>query len=203
MELNEEMCETGAQPAWVGVIAVPDCDEGARRVEEAGGTVLKAPDDIPTVGRFAVVADPGGAVYELLTPLPMKEEPAPLAPETPGKVGWHELYNSSGQEKAFAFYSRLYGWQTDTEMDMGAMGKYRIFSKNGVQLGGMMDKPENVPMSAWTFYFNVDGIDAAIERVKSSGGQVTMGPMEVPGGSWIIMAIDPQGAHFALVSQTR
>ena len=203
MTLNEEMCETGAQPGWLGVIAVSDCDEGARRVEEAGGTVLKAPDDIPTVGRFAVVADPGGAVYQLLTPLPMEEEPAPLPPETIGKVGWHELYNQAGQEKAFEFYSRLYGWQTDTEMDMGPMGKYRIFSKNGVQLGGMMDKPENVPMSNWTFYINVDGIDAATERVKAHGGQVTMGPMEVPGGSWIIMGVDPQGAHFALVSQAR
>ena len=30
-----------------------------------------------------------------------------------------------------------------------------------------------------------------------------MGPMEVPGGNWIIMAVDPQGAHFALVSQRR
>jgi predicted enzyme related to lactoylglutathione lyase len=67
----------------------------------------------------------------------------------------------------------------------------------------MMDKPENVPVSAWTFYINVDGIDAATERVKTHGGQVLTGPMEVPGGSWIIQAVDPQGAHFALVSTRR
>jgi predicted enzyme related to lactoylglutathione lyase len=197
------MLTHGGQPGWLGVIGVADVDAAAKQVAEAGGTIHKQPDDIPTVGRYAVVADPGGAVFELLTPLPMENEPAPLAPTTPGKVSWHELYSSAGQEKAFAYYSGLFGWKTDTEMDMGAMGKYRIFSKDGVQLGGMMDKPENVPVSAWTYYINVDGIDAATERVKANGGQVLMGPMEVPGGSWIIQAKDPQGAHFALVSTSR
>ncbi len=203
MQLNDEMCATGARPGWLGVIAVADCDDGARRVAEAGGTVLKGPADIPTVGRFAVVADPGGAVFQLLQPFPREDEPGPLAPDTPGKIGWHELYSSAGEKTSFEFYSRLFGWKTDTEMDMGAKGKYRIFSKDGVQLGGMMDKPDIVPVSAWTFYINVDGIDAATERVNANGGQVTMGPMEVPGGSWIIMAVDPQGAHFALVSLKR
>jgi predicted enzyme related to lactoylglutathione lyase len=66
-----------------------------------------------------------------------------------------------------------------------------------------MNKPEQMPVSAWSFYFNVDGIDAAAERLNGAGGQVLMGPHEVPGGSWIVQAIDPQGAHFALVSRTR
>ena len=86
---------------------------------------------------------------------------------------------------------------------MGPMGKYRIFGADGVQMGGMMDKPENIPVSAWGFYINVDGIDAAAERIKANGGQVLMGPHEVPGGSWIVQAMDPQGAAFALVSTTR
>ncbi|MEK1874013.1 MAG: VOC family protein, partial [Rhizobium altiplani] len=35
------------------------------------------------------------------------------------------------------------------------------------------------------------------------GGTVLNGPMEVPGGSWIIQAADPQGAFFCLVAPTR
>jgi predicted enzyme related to lactoylglutathione lyase len=35
--------------------------------------------------------------------------------------------------------------------------------------------------------------------VKANGGQVINGPMEVPGGSWIVQGKDPQGAMFALV----
>ena len=89
------------------------------------------------------------------------------------------------------------------EMDMGPMGSYRIFGADNIQLGGMMDKPDNIPASAWGFYVNVDGIDAAIGRIEANGGKVLMAPHEVPGGSWIVQAEDPQGASFALLSPTR
>jgi hypothetical protein len=42
-----------------------------------------------------------------------------------------------------------------------------------------------------------------VDRIKANGGQVLMGPQEVPGGSWIVQAVDPQGAAFALVSTAR
>ncbi|MBL8582982.1 MAG: VOC family protein, partial [Rhizobiaceae bacterium] len=66
-------------------------------------------------------------------------------------------------------------------------------------VGGMYNKPKEVPVPAWLFYFNVDDIDAAVERVKANGGSILMGPSEVPGGSWIVQAQDPQKAYFALV----
>jgi predicted enzyme related to lactoylglutathione lyase len=43
-------------------------------------------------------------------------------------------------------------------------------------------------------------INAAVTRVKDAGGTVVHGPQEVPGGSWIAHAIDPQGALFAIVA---
>jgi predicted enzyme related to lactoylglutathione lyase len=161
------------------------------------------PDDIPNVGRFAMLADPGGAMFYLLTPFPREDVPPPAEPTTPGLVSWHELYSSIGEEAAFAFYSGQFGWETVELMEMGPMGKSRIFGADGVPMGGLMDKPENIPVSGWGFYINVDGIDAAAERIKANGGQVLMGPHEVPGGSWIVQAMDPQGAAFALVSTTR
>jgi len=193
----------GARPGWFGYIGVPDTDGAAKRIVEAGGVIHRGPDDIPNVGRFAVVADPGGAVFMLLTPLPREDAPPAAEPTTPGLVSWHELYSSLGQEAAFRFYSALFGWETRELMDMGPTGKYRIFGADGVQMGGMMDKPENVLASAWGFYINVAGLDAAINRIKANSGQVLMGPHEVPGGSWIVQAVDPQGATFALVSTTR
>jgi len=51
------------------------------------------------------------------------------------------------------------------------------------------------------YYFNIDDIDAATARVKTGGGQLFEGPIEVPGGSWIARYIDPQGALFALQGQ--
>jgi predicted enzyme related to lactoylglutathione lyase len=66
--------------------------------------------------------------------------------------------------------------------------------------GGMMTRGADVPVSSWNFYFNVDSINAAVERVKSGGGKIMNGPMQVPGGDWIIQGQDPQGAMFSLVS---
>lgn len=83
------------------------------------------------------------------------------------------------------------------------MGPYQLFSAGGEPIGGIMNRPEMVPAPAWLFYFNVDAIDTAAARVVGHGGQVLMGPMEVPGGSWIIQATDPQGAVFAMVAPRR
>ena len=201
--LPAEACQAGARPGWLGYVGVPDTDGAAKRIVEAGGAILHGPDNIPNVGRFAVVADPAGAVFQLLTPLPREDVPPPAEPTTPGIVSWHELYSGSGQEAAFRFYSDQFGWETAELMDMGPMGKYRVFAADGVPLGGMMDKPANAPVSAWSFYVNVDGIDAAVKRIAANGGQVLMGPHQVPGDSWIVQALDPQGANFALVSTTR
>jgi predicted enzyme related to lactoylglutathione lyase len=201
--LPAEACAAGARPGWLGYIGVPDTDAAAKRIVEAGGSLERGPENIPNVGRFAGVADPGGAAFLLLTPLPRAEAPPAPEPSTPGLVGWHELSSSIGQEAAFAFYASQFGWETAELMDMGPMGKYRIFGADGVTLGGMRDKPEQAPGSAWAFYVNVDAIDAALDRIHGSGGKVLMGPHEVPGGSWIVQAQDPQGAAFALVSARR
>jgi predicted enzyme related to lactoylglutathione lyase len=203
IELSKEMRDGGARPGWVGYIHVGDADARAKAIVEAGGKVLMGPDDIPDIGRFAMVADPGGAPFYIITPLPREDAPPPADPTAPGLVSWHELYSSLGDKAAFDFYSGQFGWETIHEMDMGPMGTYRIFGVDGVQMGGMMRKPDNIPVDIWGFYINVDGLDAAIERIKTNGGQVLLGPHEVPGGSWIVQARDPQGAAFALVSTTR
>jgi hypothetical protein len=67
----------------------------------------------------------------------------------------------------------------------------------------MMTKTEAFPAAMWLYYFNVDDIKAAATRVEDHHGKVLNGPMEVPGGSWIIQCSDPQGAMFALVGPQR
>jgi predicted enzyme related to lactoylglutathione lyase len=104
-------------------------------------------------------------------------------------------------EKAFAFYSDLFGWAKDEALDMGAMGRYQLFNAGGPPIGGMMTKPAEMPAPFWSYYFRVDAIGAALERLKKEGGQVINGPMEVPGDDWIVQGIDPQGAMFSLVSR--
>jgi uncharacterized protein len=188
--------------AWVGYIAVDDVDAHIEKIVEAGGKLLRPATDVPGMLRFAVMSDPQGAVIVIFTPNPSMPTPERPAPLTPGTVGWHELYTTD-LEGGFEFYSKLFGWTKLTDMEMGAMGVYRIFDQGEHKQmgdGGMMNKLPQIPVSCWSFYFNVDSINGAVKRVKAGGGQVLNGPMQVPGGGWIIQGQDPQGAMFALLS---
>jgi predicted enzyme related to lactoylglutathione lyase len=69
MDLPDAAREMGAGPGWMGYIAVDDVDARAAMVAEAGGKIHRSPDDIPEVGRFAVVADPQGAAFVLFKSL--------------------------------------------------------------------------------------------------------------------------------------
>lgn len=201
MELPEHLSEAKVPPHWVGYISVDDVDDAVEEIEEEDGAVHREPFEIPGVIRLAVVADPQGAVFVVAKGL-MENAPPPLPQGTPGTVGWHELYAEDAVD-AFDFYESLFGWNKTEAMDMGPRGVYQMFASGGPTTGGMMNKPEEMPMPAWLFYFNVPALDAAIDQIKAGGGHIIMGPMEVPGGQWIVNATDPQGAHFALVAPKR
>ncbi|HJT40162.1 MAG TPA: VOC family protein [Sphingobium sp.] len=202
MAIPAELKDHGMRPWWGGYIGSADVDADVKRLTAAGGAVKRAPEDIPGVGRFAVMGDPGGAIFMLLKgSSPEGMEPAP--PMANGHIGWHELY-SGNFDADLAFYTSQFGWGKGEAMDMGEMGSYQLFSQSGAtdfnsMAGGIMALPKEMPMPLWLFYFVVPDIDAATEKVKAGGGTVLNGPMEVPGGAWIIQATDPQGAMFALV----
>lgn len=203
MAITPDMAASDAKPGWVGYIAVDDVDATAADIAATGGSVLRPPEDIPEIGRFAVAADPHGAVFCLFRPN-MPDGPMPPGPEAnaPGTFGWRELYAGDWQQD-FAFYSRLFGWEKSLAVDMGPMGTYQCFAKNGQDLGGMMTATPDMGRPAWNYYINVDGIDAAVARVTEAGGKIVHGPQEVPGGAFIVNGLDPEGALFSLVSRRR
>lgn len=202
MALPDELRDMGVPPNWTGYIGVDDVDASAEKIKSLGGAVRREPMDIPGVGRFAVVADPQGAVFcifKWLTP----GSPKPVDPKNIGRVGWHELA-SSDWEKGFDFYQAMFGWKKDQVFPMGEMGDYQTFSDaTDGMIGGMMNRPPNVPMSYWLYYFSVPDIDEAAERIKAGGGQILHGPAEVPGGAFIIQAMDPQKAMFAVLGMRK
>jgi predicted enzyme related to lactoylglutathione lyase len=198
MSLPEDARKAGAPPGWLGYVAVEDVDAATARVKQLGGAVHTPPTDIPNIGRFAVVADPQRATFALFR----GQGPAPERPEpgTPGHVGWHELY-ADDWEAAFEFYAALFGWRKADAIEIGETGIYQLFSAGGQTIGGMFNRLSTVPATFWLFYVNVADIDAAAGRVTDGGGKVLNGPMQVPGGDWIVQCSDPQGAMFALVGK--
>ena len=191
----------GVQPAWMGYIAVDDVTAYADKVKAAGGAIHRPPTEIPNVGTFAVAGDPHGAGF-LLFKGNSSEAPT-QDPMAPGHIGWHELHAGDG-ERAFAFYSGLFGWTKGEAMDMGAMGKYQTFTtRSGNQGGGMMTKTPQEPAPFWLYYINVDAIDAAVGAGEGRRRQDRQRTDAGPDGRWIVQGIDPQGAMFALLAPTK
>jgi predicted enzyme related to lactoylglutathione lyase len=186
-----------APPFWAMYVGVPKLEEAAAQITRLGGREVSPVIDVPTVGRMQMMQDPQGAAFYIYEPA--SAEQLPEAAAEIGEASWHELMTTDAPA-AMKFYSEIFAWQPSETLDMGPMGKYHMFNRPHGMIGGMMNKPAemaHVPPN-WQIYFRVPDIPAAIERIKANGGTILNGPMEVPGGDWIVNAMDPQGGAFAL-----
>ncbi len=186
-----------APPFWGLYVGVPRLEEAAARVATLGGSPCSPVIEVPTVGRMQMMQDPQGAAFYIYEPSSPPQQAE--GPPEPGDASWLELMTTDAVA-AMAFYRDIFGWQPSDVHDMGPMGKYRMFDRPHGMIGGMMNKPPQmaqVPPN-WQIYFLVPDIAAAVERIKSHGGQILNGPMEVPGGDWVVNGMDPQGAAFSL-----
>ena len=202
MLLPDRAKAMGAPPHWIANVQVANVDDTIAKVKALGGQIYVT-EEVPTVGRFAVIADPQGAVITVFTPQGNMQGHDRAKP---GEFSWHELMTTD-HEAAFSFYHQIAGWEKLDEFDMGPMGKYLLWGLGGKQLGGMMTKPKGMKTpdgrevpSNWMLYVTTDDLDAALARAKAAGATVLNGPMPVPGGQRIVQLMDPQGAAFALVT---
>lgn len=189
--------KAGMRPCWLGYVGVDDVDATVVEAETAGGATRVPPTDIPGVGRFALLADPQGALIHVMRGT-MEGTSTAFAPTIAGHCRWNELSTSDPAE-ALAFHGGLFGWKKGDLLPMGEMGGYQLITHHGQTLGGVMRGRPDGPPPAWTFYFGVEDIDKATETARSRGATIHLGPIEVPGGAFIIIASDPQGAIFGLV----
>ncbi|MCW2389542.1 putative enzyme related to lactoylglutathione lyase [Sphingobium sp. B11D3B] len=196
MALDAEMIAGGGRPIWIGYIGVDDVDVTAAAIPAMGGRVYVQPQDIPGVGRFAMAADPHGAPFYIMRGSVEGGTSRAFAPQAVGHCGWNEL-SSPDQPTALAFYTGLFGWSSPSAMPMGPMGDYRFLSVGDLPIGASLEQKDQ--RAEWRFYFRVPCIATAMEAVATHGGTITTGPHEVPGGDWVVMGTDPQGARFALV----
>jgi predicted enzyme related to lactoylglutathione lyase len=186
-----------APPFWAMYVGVPQLEQAAAEIKRRGGSECSPVIQVPGVGRMQMMKDPQGAAFYIYEP--SSSEQRPEGPAEVGEASWHELMTTDAPA-ALKFYSEVFRWQPSEALDMGPMGHYHMFNRRHGMIGGMMNKPPemaNVPPN-WQIYFRVPDITSAVERIKASGGQILNGPMEVPGGDWVVNARDPQGAAFSL-----
>jgi predicted enzyme related to lactoylglutathione lyase len=187
-----------ATPHWLPYIGTADVDATVEAATRLGASVLTAPKALPSGGRYAALADPQGAVFGIYASA--GDSRAAATPPQAGEFSWHELATSVAPNIAFAFYAALFDWDEINQHDMGSMGMYLIFGRQGRQLGGMFDKgAAGKPGSAyWLGYVSVTDLEGTVERAKAARGSLLMGPMDVPDGDRIAQLMDPYGAFFAL-----
>lgn len=63
-KLTPEMA--GIPPHWLNYFAVDDCDAKVKKATELGASIMKPADDIPGIGRFAILRDPQNAVFAVI-----------------------------------------------------------------------------------------------------------------------------------------
>lgn len=203
MRLTDEMAQHGARPAWFGYVAVNDVNATVAQVEAKGGKVQLPAFDIPGVGRIAMFADPQGNTLYVMTPTPPSGHEDKVSdvfsPTEAQRVSWNEL-TTPEPGAARTFYGEMFGWTSDEFMPMGELGEYRFFAHEGTTIGALC-QPGPDGSFGWRYYIRVPSISKAVEAVQAGGGTVAMGPHEVPGGDYIIIGNDSQGAEFALVGK--
>jgi uncharacterized protein len=194
----------GLPSHWISYVSCDDVDATAAKVTDLGGGVHVEPMDIPDVGRFAVASDPQGAYFSLITLLPG----TPSAPDSPsdgiGKVPfgspiWNELLTTD-QDGATAFYSALVGWSVE-HAPMQHGGTYTLLGRGGglPHAGGLFQKPETMPVSAWMVYFHVADADLTVAKATEIGGTALTPVIPVPDVGRIAWLQDPTGATFAVL----
>jgi predicted enzyme related to lactoylglutathione lyase len=116
----------------------------------------------------------------------------------PGSFCWIELATTDSAT-ALDFYKTLFHW-TIVENDMGEMGKYYIFQKNGRDAAAMYQmSPDQAGIPPnWMSYVAVADADASVERARSLGANIVAGPFDVNEHGRMAVIADPQGAMFSM-----
>ena len=113
-----------------------------------------------------------------------------------GTPCWVDLM-SPDLEAAKRFYGELFGWEY---IDTGeAGGGYQLATKNGKMVAGLgQQMPDQTGPAVWTTYLWADDADSVGERIAKAGGNVFMGPMDVPNAGRMSLAVDSTGAAFGI-----
>ena len=199
MQMPVDTTGAGSQSHWLSYVWVEDIDASFEKMQALGGKVLVPPTAIAKVGRFAVFADPGGAllaIFEQALPV----DPTKTAPTGPGTFCWFEC-TTREDEACIAFYAALFGWTTSS-MDMGPAGTYTIFHNRGEQVAGLMpmngpEWPADMP-AHWMPYVLVADVDESYARVEACGGSACVPPTDIPNIGRFAVIDDGSGGFISI-----
>jgi uncharacterized protein len=187
----------GYPDMWTVYLMTDDIDRTVKDAAAKGGQVHLEPMDVGQNGRMAMIGDPGGAVVGIWQAGTQKG--FELRNET-AAPNWFELHTRD-YDASVDFYRAVFGWDTHTMSDTPDF-RYTTLGEGDDALAGIYDASKDMPEgapSAWSVYFGVDDVDAALEQVEQLGGKVIRPAEDTPYGR-LASAADPTGTQFKLVA---
>ncbi|MCO4762305.1 MAG: VOC family protein [Myxococcales bacterium] len=185
-----EMVRGGAPSCWMGYVSSVDTATETARLQGLGAAALTPAMTLPDVGTISVVQDPDGAPFALYQSARPDGDWTPRTSES-GDIGWVEV-SCDDVARSSGFYEKAFGWTIGA--GFGAPDSpYYMLSAGDKPFGGLMKRPPNVPVCAWTFYVNVDAVDPVCTKANELGGRVLFRET-LPGMVDFAILQDPQGA---------
>lgn len=179
--------EAGATgSAWISSLSVPDIDEAASRVKSSGGRIEIGPTDVGARGRAALVSDPGGAHFLLLST--RDGDPEPRTPAV-GEWLWRELWTLDADE-AIAFYEQLGGFEA-VRSDFRDT-TYFVLERGGEPRAGIVEDPHQKVDPLWVPYVRVESASDIVGRAGALGARL------VAQAEGAAILVDPTGAAFGV-----
>jgi predicted enzyme related to lactoylglutathione lyase len=189
---------TGYPDAWGLHLLSEDVEATAEAATAHGGSVEFAPMVVGENGSSTIVKDPGGAVIGAWQPNQQRGFDVTNEPGTPS---WFELHTRD-YDNAVAFYRDVFKWEPYVASDTREL-RYTTLGEGENMLAGIMDDspyPGEGP-AHWDVYFQVEDVDATLERIVELGGKIVRPAEDTPYGR-LAQAADATGAEFRLVANT-
>lgn len=175
---------------WVPLVSVPDVEETVAAATESGAERLVKPFDVPGRGKVAVVSDPHGAVFGLVTS--SRGDPVDRKPPV-NQWMWHEVWTED-VTAAGSFYRDLLGYELKqkTVQDVS----YRFMANEGLPRVGLIAKPDPEIGNTWVAYIRVNDAAAVAKRAEEMGAAVLLSPRDDVRNGTVAIIRDPHGAGF-------
>ena len=205
--MDDEQRKMKVPPSWLPYISVKSVDATVKKAKAAGGKVISAPMDVMDMGRmaivqepmdfepgrFAVMADPTGAMFAMWQ---AGKSPGAGLSDKPGTVCWHDL-NTPKTAAAGKFYTKVFDWTSADKKYSG--NAYHLFKIGKKGVCGMWPGPMKGLPPCWVTYWQVADCAKTVAKAKRLGGRVRMGTTPVPGMCKFAVLRDPEGATFGIL----
>lgn len=181
---------------WMPYVESADVERMVAAARALGARVYVPPSEIGA-GRFAVLADPHGAVFTVFAPA---APPSAAERGREGSVVWHELVTHDAPA-AMRFYEKLFGWERTGAVDLGTKGVYQTYGDDTGSYCAIHDRSRSSAMPPqWLIHLRVRDLERAMACVTQLGGALQQ-RTRTPDGCDVAECTDPQGARFALTTR--